>query len=111
MPLKFDEKASAERLSRVLLTFYEHHYRASSLQIAILLTVAAHPGITTTDILDMHSLHSGTVSRALGLLGEKGYKNVPAMGLIQRHVDVSDNRVVHWMLTKEGEDLVKSCLS
>ena len=111
MSLSATQRAFSDHLSHCLLTFYEHHYRASSLQIAILMAVGAAPGITQTELGEKLNVKQGTLSRAVGLLGSKGYRNVEAMNLLKWESDASDGRVKRLSLTKDGEKLVKKAVN
>lgn len=69
---------------------------------AVLLAVAARPGITQSDLVVTLGFTQSGVSRAIHALADEHWRGVPGLGLVRQQPDHHDSRLLRNYPTERG---------
>lgn len=101
-----DRSRAARRALRVVNEFRKISPTITVNVAALLLTIAARPGITSRDLRERLGLSSSGVTRALNTLTLEGTGGVPGLGLVDTQRDPMDRRFVLCTMTPRGRHIV-----
>lgn len=80
-------------------------------QVAVLLTVAANPGISQSEIMEQTGLADSSASRIVAILSSYGNRGTGPYHLVELVPSENDRRFKTLHLTKKGRALIEKLLT